>query len=147
VGETEGNLHHIEEMRMTLTQLSRIRRTTGDSVSADGGKYSVVGFFGGPSGVLVDLGQTAGFGAYMLKPGADADVPGPIYFGYALLNAWRGSPGGQTFIAKCPFVIIKSDVSESLHLTPEKMEDKFGFLRTPCTEFKMPMSLNDVDHQ
>jgi hypothetical protein len=103
IGETEGSMHHIEELSLTLKQLSKFKRAVGDSRSADtGDEYSIVGFFGGSASVLVDVGRTMGFGAYILKPGASQQIPGPIYFGYALLNVWRDKPGGETFVDKCP---------------------------------------------
>ena len=142
IGETRGDLRHIEEVTVRLKELSKYKRAVGESQSADtGAEFSTVGFFGGQSGVLVDLGKTFGFGAYLLKAGADSQIPGPIYFGYLLANVWRNQPGGDTLIARCPFILVQNDVVVSHHLTAEKISDAFGFLGTPCTEFKMPMSL------
>jgi hypothetical protein len=147
IGETRGDMHHIEEMTLTLKQFSKNKRAIGETLSSEtGDEFSTVGFLGGPNSVLVDLGRTTGFGAYILKPGASQQNLGPIYFGYILVNVWRDQPGGETLIDKCPFIIIDKEVAETRHMSADKMADAFGFLMTPCSEFKMPRSLVDIDN-
>ena len=147
IGESRGQMHHIEEIALTLKQLSKNKRVIGTTESREtGDEFSVVGFLGSHDSVFVDIGRTAGFGAYILKPGASA-LSGPMYFGYVLVNTWRDKPGGEMLINKCPFIIIDKDIAEKSHIDADKMVDMFGFLRTPCSEFKMPMSLVDVDTQ
>jgi hypothetical protein len=148
IGESRGQMHHIEEIALTLKQLSKNKRVVGTTQSREtGDEFSVVGFLGSHDSVFVDLGKTAGFGAYILKPGANEQISGPMYFGYVLVNTWRDKPGGEMLIDKCPLIIIDRDVAEKNHMDANKMADMFGFLQTPCSEFKMPMSLVDVDKQ
>lgn len=148
IGESRGSRHQIEEMTVTLKQLTKYKRVTGELRSSEtGDEFSMVGFLGGPSSVLVDLGRTFGVGAYFLKPGASSQIPGTIYFGYLLANVWRDQPGGDMLVDKCPFVLVNDQAVQSHHITAENAGDTFGFLMTPCTEFKMPMSLVNSDSQ
>lgn len=148
IGESRGNMHHVEEMTLTLKQFAKTRRAIGETVSMESGdQFSTVGFLGGSNNVLVDLGRTGGVGTYILKSGASDRISGPIYFGYVLVEIWRDQPGGERIIDKCPFVLIGKDVAEANHMNGDKIADIFGFLNTPCSEFKMPMSLIDIDDQ